>query len=83
VYEHPKITAVFLLACLGLAGFPITPTFIGEDLLFSHIEEHQFALAALASLSFIIDGIALIRIYSRVFLGPHYKTYHEVAKRSS
>ncbi|ASS49328.1 MAG: NADH dehydrogenase [Candidatus Fluviicola riflensis] len=83
VYEHPKITAVFLVACLGLAGFPITPTFIGEDLLFSHIEEHQFALAALASLSFIIDGIALIRIYSRVFLGPHHKTYHEVAKRSS
>lgn len=83
VYEHPKITFVFLLACLGLTGFPITPTFIGEDLLFSHIEEHQYVLAAMASLSFIIDGIALIRIYSRVFLGPHHKTYHEVAKRSS
>lgn len=83
VYEHPKITMVFLLACLGLTGFPITPTFIGEDLLFSHIEEQQYALATLASLSFIIDGIALIRIYSRVFLGPHHKTYHEVAKRSS
>lgn len=83
VYEHPKITLVFLLACLGLTGFPITPTFIGEDLLFSHIEEHQYVLATMASLSFIIDGIALIRIYSRVFLGPHHKTYHEVAKRSS
>lgn len=83
VYEHPRITLVFLLACLGLTGFPITPTFIGEDLMFSHIEEHQYALAGLASLSFIIDGIALIRIYSRVFLGPHHKTYHDVAKRSS
>ncbi len=83
VYEHPKITLIFLLACLGLAGFPITPTFIGEDLLFSHIEEHQFVLAALAAISFIVDGIALVRIYSRVFLGPHNKTYHEVAKRSS
>jgi len=83
VYEHPKITLVFLLACLGLAGFPITPTFIGEDLLFSHIHEDQIVLAGIAAVSFIIDGIALIRIYSRVFLGPHHKTYHEVAKRSS
>ena len=45
VYEHPKITLVFLIACLGVAGFPITPTFIGEDLLFSHIGEEQFLLA--------------------------------------
>ncbi len=83
VYEHPKITLVFLIACLGVAGFPITPTFIGEDLLFSHIGEEQFLLAGLAALSFVIDGIALIRIYSRIFLGPHVKNYHEVAKRSS
>ncbi len=83
VYEHPKITLVFLVACLGVAGFPITPTFIGEDLLFSHINEDQFLLAGLAALSFVIDGIALIRIYSRIFLGPHVKNYHEVAKRSS
>lgn len=83
VYEHPKIALVFLLACLGLAGFPITPTFIGEDLLFSHIKENQLLLASMVAFSFVIDGIALIRIYSRVFLGPHIKTYHDVAKRSS
>lgn len=82
-YEHPKITFVFLLASLGLAGFPITPTFIGEDLIFSHIHEDQIMLAFFVSLSFIIDGLALIRIYARVFLGPHVKSYHEVAKRSS
>lgn len=83
VYEHPKIALVFLLACLGLAGFPITPTFLGEDLIFSHIHENQFFLALFVALSFIMDGLALIRIYARVFLGPHTKTYHQVAKRSS
>lgn len=82
-YEHPRIALVFLLACLGLAGFPITPTFVGEDLIFSHIHEDQFFLACFVALSFIIDGLALIRIYARVFLGPHIKTYHQVAKRSS
>jgi len=82
-YEHPRIAFFFLLCCLGMAGFPISPTFIGEDLIYSHIESGQLFLAVFVSLSFIIDGLALIRIYARVFLGPHHKTYHESAYRSS
>ena len=82
-YEHPKMALLFLLACMGIAGFPITPTFIGEDLIFSHIKENQILLAFFISMSLIINGLAAIRIYARIFLGPHIKTYHEVAKRSS
>jgi len=82
-YEHPKITFVFLLACLGLTGFPITPTFIGEDLIYTHIHEHQIILAIAVSLSLIVDGLAVMRIYARVFLGPHAKSYHDIAYRSS
>ena len=82
-YEHPKISMIFLLCCAGLTGFPITPTFVGEDLIFSHIHENQFGLALFTSMSFIIDGLSLIRIYARVFLGPHVKTYHETPYRSS
>jgi NADH:ubiquinone oxidoreductase subunit 5 (subunit L)/multisubunit Na+/H+ antiporter MnhA subunit len=82
-YEHPKIAFMFFLACLGLSGFPITPTFIGEDVIFSHIHENQIFLALFVSLSLISDGLALIRIYARVFLGPHVKTYHEIAYKSS
>jgi formate hydrogenlyase subunit 3/multisubunit Na+/H+ antiporter MnhD subunit len=70
-------------ACLGVTGFPITPTFIGEDLLFSHIHSHQSVLAFFVSLSFIVDGLSIIRVFARVFLGPHIKTYHEVAYKSS
>ena len=83
VYEHPKIAFVFLIACLGLTGFPITPTFIGEDLIFSHIHEDQFLLAFITSVAFIIDGIALVRMYARLFLGPHQKTYHDTPYKSS
>jgi NADH-quinone oxidoreductase subunit L len=79
--SHPKIALVFLLACLGLTGFPITPAFIGEDLIFSHIHEDQFALAAIVSLSFILDGLAVIRIYARVFMGPNSKTHAEFSNR--
>ncbi len=83
VYQYPRTALLFFLAAVGLTGFPITPTAIGEDLLFSHIHENQMLLATFVSLSLIIDGLAAIRIYARVFLGPHVKTYHEVAHRSS
>jgi NADH:ubiquinone oxidoreductase subunit 5 (subunit L)/multisubunit Na+/H+ antiporter MnhA subunit len=82
-YEHPKYAFVFLISCLGLTGFPITPTFIGEDIIFTHIHEDQIALAFFTTSSLIIDGISAIRIYSKVFLGPHIKTNHESAFKSS
>jgi NADH-quinone oxidoreductase subunit L len=82
-YEHPRLTLFFLIACLGLSGFPITPTFIGEDLLMGHIHENQQLLTFFTALNFIVAGIATYRIYARVFLGQHDKTYHEVAYRSS
>jgi NADH-quinone oxidoreductase subunit L len=81
-FEHPKITLTFFIACLCLAGFPITPTFIGVDLIFSHIHDDQILLAFFVALSFILNGLAVIRIYARIFLGPHVKNYSGTAKRS-
>lgn len=82
-YKYPRLAFLFLLACLGLSGFPISPTFIGEDLIFTHIQENQAWLALIVSISFIIDGLSLMRIYSRLFLGPHIKRFHDVGFRSS
>lgn len=81
--KYKKMAFVFFLACLGLSGFPITPTFIGEDLIFSHIHENQFVLAAIVAVSLIVDGISLIRIYSRVFLGPYIHHTKDIPYRSS
>lgn len=83
VYEYPKMAGLFLLACLGMAGFPITSAFVGEDILFSHIEYDQVFLAFFLALGFVLSGIALIRMYARIFLGPHIKRYHAIAQRSS
>jgi NADH:ubiquinone oxidoreductase subunit 5 (subunit L)/multisubunit Na+/H+ antiporter MnhA subunit len=82
-YAHPKLAFIFLMASLGLTGFPITTAFIGEDLIFSHIHEEQVVLAFFVSLSFIIDGLSVIRIFARVFMGPHVKSVYEMAYRSS
>jgi NADH:ubiquinone oxidoreductase subunit 5 (subunit L)/multisubunit Na+/H+ antiporter MnhA subunit len=83
VYEHPKFAFFFLMATLGVTGFPITSTFIGEDLIFSHIDSNQLFLAFFIASSFVVSGIAGIRIYARLFLGPHVKTYHELPYKSS
>jgi hypothetical protein len=82
-YEYPIIAVLFLIACLGLTGFPISPTFLGEDLIFSHIREDQFFLAFFVAFSYVIGGISLMRQYAKLFLGPHSKTYHEIAYRNS
>ncbi|HNV29273.1 MAG TPA: proton-conducting transporter membrane subunit [Cyclobacteriaceae bacterium] len=82
-YKHPKFAIVFLLACLGVSGFPITTSFIGEDLIFTHIHEDQPVLALIVASTFVIDGLAIIRMYARVFLGPHVKSIYEMAYRSS
>lgn len=83
VYEHPRLAFVFVVACLGLAGFPITPTFIGEDILLGHIHENQIPLLVLLSVNLILDGLVIFRMYSRLFLGQHKSGYHEFAYRSS
>jgi NADH-quinone oxidoreductase subunit L len=82
-YEHKWLSLGFLLACLALSGFPITTTFLGEDLLFTHIHENQILLASLVSLNFVIVGIALMRMYSRIYLGPHKRAHHPVPLRDA
>jgi NADH-quinone oxidoreductase subunit L len=82
-YEYPGIGFVFLLSCLGLAGLPFTPTFIGIDLLFSHIHKHQVLLVIFTSISFMLMEISILRIYARIFMGQHKKAYHAIAYRSS
>lgn len=82
-YEYPGVGFVFLLCCLGLIGFPFTPTFIGVDLIFSHIDKGELFLIIFIALSFLFMELAALRIYSRIFMGQHKKNYHPIAYRSS
>ena len=82
-YEYPRLSFVFLLSCLGLLGLPFTPTFIGIDILFSHIHKHEEIIIILTAISYLIIEISILRIYARLFLGQHKKTSHAIAYRSS
>jgi NADH:ubiquinone oxidoreductase subunit 5 (subunit L)/multisubunit Na+/H+ antiporter MnhA subunit len=83
IYEHPRYGLAFLLCSLALSGFPITPSFIGLDVVLAHIHEGQVVHLLLTLLSFIFIEIAALRIYARVFLGQHQKAYHQIAFRNS
>ncbi len=74
---------LFLIACLGFVGMPFTPSFIGIDLMFSHIDKNEFILIILTSLNFLVLEISVLRIYARLFLGPSKKKTHPIAFISS
>ncbi|MES2646801.1 MAG: proton-conducting transporter membrane subunit [Bacteroidota bacterium] len=82
-YEKPTLSFVFLISCLAVIGFPFTPTFLGIDLLFTHIRSEQILLIVSTTLSFIFIELAILRLFARVFLGPSKVNDHPIAYRSS
>ena len=83
VYEQKPMAFVFLLAAIGMLGFPITAAFIGIDVFFTYVDDSQALLISLLALCLIFIELAAIRIFLRIFLGPHKKLNHPVAFRSS
>ena len=67
IYHHPNLAFWFLIACLAFVGLPFTPSFIGVDLMFSHIDHNEYVLIALTSISFLVLELSVLRIYARLF----------------
>jgi len=51
--------------------------------LLSHIQDNQWLLATLVAIIFVFNGIVIIRIYARVFLGSQEKTFNQSNHLSS
>ena len=83
VYEQNTTGFLFLVAAMGMLGFPLTAAFIGIDVLFTYVHSNQIALIILMALCFIFIELSAFRILLRIFLGPHKKLNHPVAFRSS
>jgi NADH:ubiquinone oxidoreductase subunit 5 (subunit L)/multisubunit Na+/H+ antiporter MnhA subunit len=83
VAHAPVLHALFIPALLSVMGFPISLSFIGEDLIFSHIHADQPVLATLNAITFIFGGIALVRLYARLFLGPDVRAHIGVPNRTA
>ncbi len=83
VYEENTTGFLFLVAAMGMLGFPLTAAFIGIDVLFTYVGTNQIALIVLMALCFIFIELSAFRILLRIFFGPHKKLNHPVAFRSS
>lgn len=83
VIEHKNKAIIFLLSAIALGGFPITSTFIGEDILLSHVHLDQPFFIGMLAINYVISGIAIMRIYARIFMGPNHKWYRPEARRSA
>jgi NADH-quinone oxidoreductase subunit L len=83
VYEQETTGLLFLFACIGMLGFPITAAFIGIDVFFTYVNSSQTALIILMGLCLLFIELSAFRILLRIFMGPHKKLNHPVAFRSS
>jgi NADH:ubiquinone oxidoreductase subunit 4 (subunit M) len=83
VIHEPLLHGLFIPALLSVMGFPISLSFIGEDLIFSHIHDDQLILATLNAVTFVFGGIALVRLYARLFLGPDARAHIGVPNRTA
>ena len=83
VYEQKPLALLFFLSAVGMLGFPITAAFIGIDVFFTYVDDSQALLISLLAFCLIFIELAAIRIFIRIFLGPHKKLNHPIAFRSS
>ena len=66
---QPKLSMLLFISFLGLVGFPISPAFLGEDLLLSHASSHDPWFALPITIAFVINGIAAARVFQRLCMG--------------
>jgi NADH-quinone oxidoreductase subunit L len=67
--QDSNAALLLFIACLAILGFPFTPTFLGIDLLYTHLNSHQYLLLFIISLSFIFMEISALRLYARLCMG--------------
>ncbi|HMH70420.1 MAG TPA: proton-conducting transporter membrane subunit [Candidatus Saccharimonadales bacterium] len=83
IYAFPKLGSVFFIVALLFMVFPISPSFLAQDILVSLIPGNHAFLVVLFCLSYLLVGVSTIRLYTKVFFGPHKTSHHEIAYRSS
>jgi NADH:ubiquinone oxidoreductase subunit 5 (subunit L)/multisubunit Na+/H+ antiporter MnhA subunit len=69
--KDPLATALALVSALGIAGFPLLPTFLGEDLLLHDALPNGGAVSALITAVLALNGYLAVRNFAFTFLGPH------------
>lgn len=83
IYEFTKLGNFFFIVCLLFMAFPISPSFLAQDILLSSIPGSHVLQTVLFCFSYLLAGVGTMRLYTKVFFGPHRASHHERAYRSS
>ncbi len=83
IYAFKKLGHIFFIICLLFMAFPISPSFLAQDILLSLIPSNHALQITLLGLSYLLMGVSVMRLYTKVFFGPHKMSHHEIAYRSS
>jgi NADH-quinone oxidoreductase subunit L len=83
IFAFKKLGHVFFTVCLLFMAFPISPSFLAQDILLSFISQGSVLQIALFGSTYLIMGVSIMRLYTKVFFGPYKRGYHEIAYRSS
>lgn len=83
MYNFMKLSHLFFIVSLLFMAFPISPSFLAQDILLSLIPgDHAFQVAFFC-FSYLLVGVSIMRLYTKVFFGPNKTSYHEKAYKSS
>lgn len=83
IYAFKKLGHIFFIICLLFMVFPINPSFLAQDVLLSLIPGSHALQLVLFCVVYLLMGVSTMRLYTKVFFGPHKMSYHEIAYRSS
>ncbi len=83
IYAFTKLGNFFFIVSLLFMAFPISPSFLAQDIMVSLIPINHAFMVVLFCLSYLLVGVSTIRLYTKVFFGPHKTGHHEIAYKSS
>ncbi|HSX28436.1 MAG TPA: proton-conducting transporter membrane subunit [Candidatus Saccharimonadales bacterium] len=83
IFVFTKLGQLFFIVSLLFMAFPISPSFLAQDILLSMIPGSHVFQIVLFCFSYLLVGVSIMRLYTKVFFGPHQTSYHEIAYKSS
>lgn len=83
IYPFIKLGHIFFIVCLLFMAFPLSPTFLAQDILLSRIPPAHVLQIVFFCVAYLLMGVSVMRLYTKLFFGPHHTNYHEIAYRSS
>ncbi|HJP96068.1 MAG TPA: proton-conducting transporter membrane subunit [Candidatus Saccharimonadales bacterium] len=83
IFSFARLGNLFFIVALVFMAFPISPSFLVQDVLLSLIPGSHVSQTVLFCFSYLFAGVSIMRLYVKVFFGPHKTSSHERAYLSS